>query len=263
MSNGDRAAPTSYHLMKILEHHLDSLRAHIKNNEGLLLIIASEAFFASMNVAVKFLGTDVSVLQIVWIRMTITYICSIAYMFYADIPSPILGPPGIRILLCFRGLAGFFGIFGLYFSLQYLSLSDAIVLTFLTPLCSAIVGWVFLKEKVEVREVVAGVVSLVGVVLIARPPFLFLSAVPGHGLNSELRRAVEKGVTTAQRMVAVGVALSGVAGVTCECESGLSAEWRISDEVADNLIRVIGKRAHPLHNIVYLSAFCVVSSSIG
>ena len=50
----------------------------------------------------------------------------------------------------------FFGIFGLYFSLQYLSIADAIVLTFLTPLCSAVVECVFLKEKFKVREGLAG-----------------------------------------------------------------------------------------------------------
>ena len=94
---------------------------------------------------------------------------------YAKVNDPVLGPPGVRILLCFRGVAGwtnffafpsplppwptslrFFGIFGLYFSLQYLSLSDATVLTFLTPMCTAIVGSVLLKEKLTVREALAG-----------------------------------------------------------------------------------------------------------
>ena len=43
---------------------MDSLRAHLTKNEGLLLIMASEWFFALMNVAVKLLGTDVSVLEV-------------------------------------------------------------------------------------------------------------------------------------------------------------------------------------------------------
>ncbi|KAK2462192.1 hypothetical protein APHAL10511_005780 [Amanita phalloides] len=168
----------------------------------------------------------------------ITYFCSIGYMYYAKINDPILGPPGVRILLCFRGFAGFFGIFGLYLSLQYLSLSDSIVLTFLTPLCSTAIGCWLLKERLAVREVVAMVVSLVGVVLIARPPFLF----GGRGSSEN-----EGDVSGGQRMISVGAALIGVAGVTGEY----------------TLIRAIGKRAHPLHNIAYLSAFCVLSSSVG
>jgi hypothetical protein len=46
------------------------------------------------------------------------------------------------------------------------------------------------------------VVSLVGVVLIARPPFLFFDE--GRGRSGELRREVQEGVTTAQRIMAVG-----------------------------------------------------------
>ena len=47
------------------------------------------------------------------------------------------------------------------------------------------------------------VVSLVGVVLIARPPFLFSDG--GRGGSGELRREVQEKATTAvQRMVAVG-----------------------------------------------------------
>ena len=40
----------------------------------------------------------------------------------------------------------FFGLFGMYYSLQYLSLSDAVVLTFLIPACTALSGYFFLGE---------------------------------------------------------------------------------------------------------------------
>ncbi|KAF8332458.1 hypothetical protein F5887DRAFT_996913 [Amanita rubescens] len=103
------------------------------------------------------------------------------------------------------------------------------------------------------KEVLAGIVSLVGVVLIARPPFIFDAIRVGHlpGEKELSLRAYQvdaaKLVTTRERMVAVGVALLGVAAVTCEY----------------NILRVIGKRAHPFHNIVYLSSFSVIASSFG
>jgi hypothetical protein len=110
------------------------------------------------------------------------------------------------MLLVFRGVTGlvvhpvcpyqllnhrisFIGLNGTYFSLQYLSLSDATVLSFLVPMCTAISGSFFLKEVFTKREALAGreclcfmpnpcsssrtVCSLFGVVLIARPEFLF------------------------------------------------------------------------------------------
>lgn len=50
----------------------------------------------------------------------------------------------------------FIGLYGIYFSLQYLSLSDATVLTFLSPMFTAVAGAVFLKEHLTLKQVLAG-----------------------------------------------------------------------------------------------------------
>ena len=44
----------------------------------------------------------------------------------------------------------------MYFSLQYLSLSDATVLTFIAPILTGFSGAVFLKEPFSIGEVLAG-----------------------------------------------------------------------------------------------------------
>jgi len=92
--------------------------------------------------------------------MGITYICSILYMLTTNIPDPFFGPKGVRLLLVFRGLSGFIGLFCVYYSLEYLSLSDATVLTFLAPMCTALSGALFLKEKFAFKEAMACAVSL-------------------------------------------------------------------------------------------------------
>ncbi|KAG2002526.1 integral to membrane protein [Coprinopsis cinerea AmutBmut pab1-1] len=187
--------------------------------------------------------------------MGITYLCCMVYMLAAKIPDPFLGPKGVRILLAFRGFTGFFGLFGIYYSLQYLSLSDATVLTFLSPMCTAVTGALLLGETLTKRQALAGVVSLLGVVLIARPASLF-----GGSSNSALEvpgddsagtpislPADDDGVTPAQRLLAVGVALLGVLGATG----------------AYTTIRAIGKRAHPLHVLTSFSSQCVIVAAIG
>ncbi|KAF8634363.1 hypothetical protein AX14_010664, partial [Amanita brunnescens Koide BX004] len=148
------------------------LRSLIQSNAGLLLVVASEVFFAFMNVSVKVLTTgesEVPVFEIILLRMIVTYVFSVAYMYWANISNPFLGPPDVRLLLMSRGFFGFLGLFGIYYTLQYLSLSDAIVLTFLAPLCTAIGGSFLLKEQFSKRDALASIVSLLGVVLIARP----------------------------------------------------------------------------------------------
>ncbi|KAF9478764.1 DUF6-domain-containing protein [Pholiota conissans] len=230
-------------------------KAAVKNNTGLLLVASSQAFFSLMNVAVKKLnGIDppVSTLELIAVRMGITYVCSITYMLSTGVPDPILGPEGVRLLLVFRGFIGFFGLFGVYYSLQYLSLSDATVLTFLAPMCTAIAGSLLLGENFTRREAVAGLVSLIGVVLIARPSAIFgdvhVPEVPSidDGISVPADSA-EKG-TPRDRLIAVGVALVGVLGATGAC---------------DTSIRAIGKRAHPLHSLTFFSTLCVVVSVTG
>jgi len=202
-----------------------------------------------MNVSVKLLnGLDPPVppFELVFIRMIFTYVFSIVYMLHKGVDYPFLGPPGVRRLLIFRGVSGFFGLFGMYYSLQYLSLSDAVVLTFLTPTVTAIVGHFVLKEGFTRGQTVAGICSLFGVVLIARPEFIFgPHAIPGS-LHGGAIAPAERG-TPAQRLGAVGVALLGVFGATGAVTS----------------LRAIGKRAHTLHSLTYFSSYSILVSILG
>ncbi|KAK7682025.1 hypothetical protein QCA50_014989 [Cerrena zonata] len=235
-------------------------RETIQNNTGMLLIAASQAFFSLMNVAVKKLNSlenPVPALELIVVRMGITWICCVSYMMIAKVPDPFLGPKGVRLLLATRGFVGFFGLFGIYYSLQYLSLSDATVLTFLAPMLTCITGAVLLKEDFHWKQAIAGLCSLLGVILIARPDFLF-----GHKKQESVMHPVEgveidfeidmqalnpiDSVSPHQRLVAVGVALIGVCGATG----------------AYTTIRAIGKRAHPMHNLVSFSSQCVVVAVI-
>ncbi|TFK87116.1 drug/metabolite transporter [Polyporus arcularius HHB13444] len=189
------------------------------------------------------LNPPVPPLELIWVRMVMTWIVCVIYMTMTGVPDPILGPKGIRTLLAFRGLAGFVGLFGTYYALQYLSLSDATVLSFLTPMATAITGAMLLKEDLTIKQVLASVFSFVGVVLIARPEFLFGS--DAHGVSVSDDSAVRV-VTAAQRLGAVGVALLGVVGLTS----------------AYTTIRAIGKRAHPMHNLGAFSLFCILTAPI-
>ncbi|KAF7986785.1 hypothetical protein HWV62_20396 [Athelia sp. TMB] len=197
-------------------------RRQVDANTGLLLVAASQFFFSLMNVVVKKVNT---------VEPPVPTL---------EVPDPILGPPGVRLLLLTRGFVGFFGLFGIYYSLQYLSLSDATVLTFLAPMATGVTGALLLGEVFTLKEALAGLCSLVGVVLIARPTFIFGAAAVDGGTGDEHG-------TPAERLGAVGVALIGVLGATG----------------AYTTLRAIGKRAHPLHSLVGFSTWCVIVSCIG
>ena len=50
----------------------------------------------------------------------------------------------------------FISIFGMYYSLNYLSLADSIVITFISPFATALAGHLLLGESYTMKEAIAG-----------------------------------------------------------------------------------------------------------
>ena len=107
--------------------------------------------------------------------MLVSAIVSTIYMWYFKTPEFPLGPRPVRLLLAFRGFAGFFGVSGMFLSLKYLSLSDATVVSFLAPPLACLACSYILKEPFTRKEQIATAISLFSVVLIAQPTAVFSS----------------------------------------------------------------------------------------
>ncbi|NXN93417.1 S35G1 protein, partial [Rhinopomastus cyanomelas] len=90
-----------------------------------------------------------------------------------------LGPKGKRIFLFFRGLLGSSAMILLYYAFQVMPLADATVITFSSPVFTSLLAWIFLKEKYSFWDLLFTLFTITGVILIARPPFLFGSTVTG------------------------------------------------------------------------------------
>ncbi|EGW32986.1 uncharacterized protein SPAPADRAFT_137397 [Spathaspora passalidarum NRRL Y-27907] len=219
---------------------------YILPNSGLCLLLLSHFLNSIMIASCKLLVTDkdsnvpIHPLQILFIRMLITYVLCLIYMGVTrSIPEAPFGPKKVRTLLIMRGLLGFFGVFGLYFSLQYLSVSDAVGITFLAPMVTAFLAFIVLGESYSILEAVCSVVSFGGVILIAKPSFIF--GVISDAETSELDEATESG-STEKRVIATVVGLLGVFGV--------SSVYVV--------LRKIGKDIHPLLSVSYFSLCCCI-----
>lgn len=226
-------------------------------NQGLLLVAFSQLFGSLMNVTTRLLeleGDGMHPLQVLFSRMVLTSIFCWTWLWWKKIPSP-LGIKGIRWLLIARSVAGFFGIYGMYFSLQYLPIADASVITFLAPSVASYACYVFLKEPFPRSAQYASLVSLFGVILIARPTSFFSRSsppavefpVPSNNSTAPPAYGADFPIpTSAQRLSAVAVAMLGVFG-----SAG-----------AFTTIRWIGNRAHPLISVNYFAMMCTVISTL-
>lgn len=83
------------------------------------------------------------------------------------------GCRGTRLMLFLRGVLGSAGLMFQFYAFQHMPLADASVLIFSSPVFVTIFARIFLKEPCGVTQVTTIIVTVVGVVLISRPPFLF------------------------------------------------------------------------------------------
>lgn len=223
---------------------------YIAPNTGISLLIAAQFFNSIMVITCKLLVTDdseeiaINPFQILFVRMFITYICCLIYMVLTkSVPNAPFGPIESRKLLIMRGFFGFFGVCGLYYSLQYLSVSDAVAITFLVPMITGLLAWIVLGERYSLIEGLCAIISFGGVLLIAKPSFIFGSYID---LDNSVDDSIESS-STKLRLLASGVGLIGVLGA--------SSVYII--------IRKMGKAVHPLLSVSYFSLItCIISSIV-
>ncbi|KAI1653226.1 hypothetical protein F4813DRAFT_393910 [Daldinia decipiens] len=233
------------------------LKGFYERNIGLFFVFLAQVFASLMTMTTRLLETGFETkfhaLQIIFVRMLATAILGSLYMWYKKVPDFPLGRRDIRGLLVLRGLTGFTGLFCSYYSLSYLNISDATVISFLVPTMTAFICFIALREPFTVKEAIAGLIAFAGVLFIARPTFLFpqhRSHEPEINGTSLFMVDQPKGIvpsvpaTPAERSIAALLAVIGTFGAAA----------------AYSTIRVIGKRAHSLVSVNYFAVLATVGS---
>ncbi|KAL6950134.1 hypothetical protein ACO0QE_000810 [Hanseniaspora vineae] len=221
------------------------------SHAGIYFLLASQLFSSVPVILTKLLVADplfqddpLKPFEILFPTMFLTLGCTLLYVYVKrkSIPYAPFGLSEVRKWLVARGSFGFFGVFGLYASLKALSVSDAIVITFLTPAVTGILATIFLKEQFSKVEGICGAVALFGVILVVRPTFLFRHT--GNEISDS--QDLAESSSPRERLVATIFGLIGVLG-------GSSIYI---------IIKHIGSRAHALINVTYYAFFtCFISLS--
>jgi drug/metabolite transporter (DMT)-like permease len=154
---------------------------------GIRYMAAAAFFFSVMSLLVKAAGQRLPVQEVVLARSSVG--AALCWYSLRRRGVPLWGQQ--RRLLLLRGLLGYAGLSCFFYALVHLPLADATVIQYTNPVFTALLAVLFLSEHIRPRDFLLVVASLVGVVLMARPAFLF------GGLDERLDS------------VAVGVALAG------------------------------------------------------
>ena len=132
----------------------------------------SAFWFSAMSLLVKVAGARLSSMEIVLVRAVVTLALSWALVRRAK-----LDPWGNRKgMLLLRGLLGAAALNCFYFSIVHLPLAEATVIQYTNPVFAALLAALLIRERLGVRELTGVVASMIGVMMIARPSFLFAGA---------------------------------------------------------------------------------------
>lgn len=136
--------------------------------KGVIFIIFSALSFTGMNTFVRLAG-DLPTMQKVFFRNFVAMIFAFAAMVKAgDSFKPKKG--SVKYLLI-RSAAGLAGVFGNFYALDKIELSNASMLNKMSPFFALIFSAIFIKEKVKPKQAVAIAVAFIGALFIIKPTF--------------------------------------------------------------------------------------------
>lgn len=136
---------------------------------GIILATVSSLFFSLCSVIVKGL-VDINPIELATFRFIGVLLPSIPIALYKE---ESFFPRGKRIILVLRCFVGTTGLMLSFYAFRHMPLADASVVIFSTPVFVAIFARLFLREACGMFNVITILLTLIGVVLITRPPFLF------------------------------------------------------------------------------------------
>ncbi|KAK3490273.1 uncharacterized protein B0T23DRAFT_320116 [Neurospora hispaniola] len=248
----------------------------VHRNRPLFQVAIAQLFGALMNLSARLLELSgegeggeeeggkagMHPFQILFARMFLTSLLSLLYMHWKKVEFAPWGRREVRWLLVLRGVTGFFGIFPLWYSMLYLPIAEATVITFLAPSLSGYLSHLLLKDPFTKKEQIASFVALAGVVLIARPISFLFSSPPSTSTTvspsfdpntnatnltspaSPATNNITDDIPPSLRLLGIASALLSVLGASA----------------AYTTIRALGPSTHPLISVNYFSLWCTFVS---
>lgn len=135
---------------------------------GVRFMLLSALGFALMSASVKYVSEHgIPVFEIVAARALVSLIIS-----YLDVKRKRLSVWGHnRKLLLVRGAVGTFALMCVYYSVTTLPLAEATILQYVHPVFTALLGVLFLKERIQSATLVCIALCLTGLAVMMQPNF--------------------------------------------------------------------------------------------
>ena len=148
--------------------------------KGIICIVLSAFSFAAMALFVRLAG-DVYFIEKAFFRNSVAFIIALVLLLK---DAGTNGIESVKIrrafvpFLLIRSAAGSVGIFGNFYAVDHLVLSDAAILNKMSPFFAVLFSIVLLKEKIRPVPLLAITGAFMGALLVVKPGFDFSAMLP-------------------------------------------------------------------------------------
>jgi len=136
--------------------------------KGIIFITASALGFALMSAFVKLAG-DLPNFQKVFFRNLVS--ATVALYLIVKHKGSMTGKKENRKILIYRTIFGTLGVIFSFYAIDNLVLSDANMINKLSPFLVIILSALFLKEKINAKQITSLIVAFIGSLFIIKPTF--------------------------------------------------------------------------------------------
>lgn len=154
---------------------------------GLSLLTLSAFLFAGMGVLIRLASHTVDNASVVFFRNAIGLLFLLPLFAWQGFGQLRTHKPWMHV---WRALVGLSAMYGFFYAIAHLKLSNAMVFTYSSPVFIPLVAWLFLKEKITPMMGIAAAIGLIGVLLVAKPDQGMINVLSVIGISSSFLAAM-------------------------------------------------------------------------
>ncbi|MEN4982660.1 DMT family transporter [Acinetobacter modestus] len=159
----------------------------LQTNRNLLLAIGclttSALLFSIMGICIRYASHTVDNYTIVFFRNVVGLILFMPFIFKQGIGFVKTEKLWMHT---WRSIVGLAAMYGFFYAIAHLKLSNAMVFTYSSPIFIPVIAWLFLKEKITIAMLCAAVFGFIGVFCVAKPDQGLLNWISVIGIASSL-----------------------------------------------------------------------------
>ncbi|HUR42341.1 MAG TPA: DMT family transporter [Verrucomicrobiae bacterium] len=133
---------------------------------GAIFAVLAAAAFALMSACVKAVSAEVATEVVVFFRSGVSLLVLLPWLLRSGTRALVTQRPAAHL---WRAVFGTCAVYCFFYAIAHLQLSEAILLTYSTPLFIPFIAWLWLREPPAPVVLLAIGLGLAGIVLIARP----------------------------------------------------------------------------------------------